>query len=161
MTEESKYHPIQLEFIGVKELIAKTFVPPTPDMEFNIRDGFKQGIASSEYNSEERVFSVLVQTSVGEDNTDSDYPGFISVAIIGHFKVISDDFKVKDIKHFAENYSIYLLQPYIRDYFFFLSAKCGFKPILLPLTRVPIFQRKDMVKKRNPSVKRVVKKIRA
>lgn len=150
MKKEIEVHPIQLEYIGVKELVAKTFIPPEPGIELGIEKGLKPkfSISHSEYDKESKTFSVYVRVTIGEDKEDTKCPVFLHIGIIGFFKVVSDEFDLNNINHFAEHNAFYVMQPYLRDYLFSLSAKCGFKPVLLPLVKVPIFMRKDFVKKK-------------
>ena len=131
-----KEHPIQLEYLGVKELHVRSFVPPAKDLEIESND-MTVSIGHGDYDEERKILCVSMGVQLGKDDVDCGLPLFLKVEVTGVFKVDDNRFDIKNIEDFAENNAPYILNPYIREHVFALSARCGFRPIIMPLIEVP------------------------
>lgn len=133
-----KGHPIQLGFVGVKELQAKTFIPPSPDNEIKIETKHvKMNIGHGEYDKEKQTLPVQITLEIGKSNQKtSKIPLYIKVAIIGIFKTVEKNPNVDAFHRFVQNNAVHLLHPFLREHVFALSARCGVRPIILPLITV-------------------------
>ena len=136
--ETLKGHPIQLEFVGVKELQAKTFTPPSPDNEFKIETKhIKMNVGHGEYDKEKKMLPVQITLEIGNNNQKtSKLPLYIKVAIIGIFKTVEKNPNIDAVHRFVKNNATHLLHPFLREHVFALSARCGVRPIILPLVTV-------------------------
>lgn len=140
-----KGHPIQLVFVGVKELQAKTFTPPSPDNEFKIETkDVKMNVSHGEYDKERRLLPVQITVEIGKSNQKTcKLPLYIKVAIIGIFENDEKDPHVDAFHRFVQKNAVHLLHPFLREHVFALSARCGVRPIILPLVTVAsVFQKK-------------------
>jgi preprotein translocase subunit SecB len=139
--EELKVHPIQLRFLGVKELVAKTFIPPTLEIQITKLDPSSNArirYIPSEYDEQKRTFSAIVSVQIGTDDEDNyELPVYLKVSLIGIFFVDESVTDRKLIDFFIKNNAQYILHPYIREQVFSLSAKCGITPVILPTITIP------------------------
>jgi preprotein translocase subunit SecB len=145
--EHSQKHPIQLTYIGVKELVAKTYCPPKPDVGIPVdeENSYKIQVGYPGYNTGEKNFVVFLMCTIGEDGGVSGAPIFLKVEIAGFFDVDTEKFNINEIDHFALKNAPTLMMPFLRSYLYNLSASCGIKPIILPLIQLPIFRREDLI----------------
>lgn len=133
-------HPIQLESLNVKELYIRANVPP------NVKTGveetaFTLRVASSEYDEERKQVVVGVKAEVRRDEEAEEKPPFtLKVELAGRFRVDEERFPMEEINHWARQNAPLVLIPYLREHVFALTARCGFKPMMLPLLEVPTFK---------------------
>lgn len=141
-TEEkiANLHPIQLESLNVKELYIRANVPP--DVKTGVEEtAFTLGVASSEYDEERQQIVVGVKAEVGGDEeAEEKLPFNLKVELAGRFRVDETRFPMDEINHWARRNAPLVLIPYLREHIFALTARCGFKPMMLPLLEVPTYK---------------------
>ncbi|KIH76259.1 preprotein translocase subunit SecB [Geoalkalibacter ferrihydriticus] len=137
----TKYHPIQVQGVLVKELFISANGPPSEDK--GVEGGrFSLMVGHSEYDEEDKEISVSLKLEVGfeEDEKENSAPFSMRIEIVGNFKVDESEFPVEHIDHWAQRNAPLILFPYLREHAYSLTARCGFKPMLLPLLEVPTFK---------------------
>lgn len=128
-------HPIQLLAVNVQQLYIRPLVAPEAALEAD-QGGAAIFFGRSEYDAEEKLISVGVKLETPEEK-EKDEPFEICVELSGIFEVDDESFPPEHIQHWAENNAPYILMPYLREHVFALTARCGFKPMVLPLTMLP------------------------
>lgn len=135
-----KLHAIQLIGVHVKEL--SIVAHEAPDLTVGI-DAEEEGVCSimvghGGYNEEERLITTALKLEIGESEEGVKSPFSLKIEIIGAFKVNEERFDKEHIIDFARRNAPYIMMPYLREQAYALTAKCGFRPIILPLTEVPV-----------------------
>lgn len=142
MTDKAKYnlHPIQLVSIGVRELHITANEHPDVDTTSDSGDFFFS-VGTSDYDPDTQSIGVGVRLEIGTDKCKCEEPSpfILTIELVGTFDV-DEKFPVKHIDRWARNAAPLILFPYLREHAFALTARCGFKPILLPLLEVPTFK---------------------
>ena len=137
-----KCHPIQLQYVGIRELHIKSLVPPTSTYNYDIDiDDISQGSYISDFDEENSCITVGLKTSLGHVEGKA-YPFEFVVEIAGVFSVDVGDFAVESLDSWASGNAPVLLSPFMREQVFSLTAKCGFSPYILPLVELPYFKAK-------------------
>lgn len=136
-----KLHPIQMVSLGVKELYIVAHEPPDLSIGVDTEEG---GVCSimvghGEFNEVDKTISVGLKLEIGESQ-DTKTPFSLRIELIGTFKVDDSQFKTEHLFDWAHRNAPYVMMPYLREHAFSLSEKCGFRPIILPLTEVPSFK---------------------
>jgi preprotein translocase subunit SecB len=144
-----RLHAIQLSSVKVVELFIKSNRPPDASIEAEGGD-FNFSSAHSSYDPESKIIRVTVAIEIGMEDKPKT-PFSMKIRLVGFFKVDEDKFNITHIGHWAEHNAPMILFPYIREHAFALSARCGFRPVLLPLLEVPTLiskARKSVSKKK-------------
>ena len=135
-------HPIQLLDIGVKELKILTKAPPEDGEAIDLSI-FSLGVGASEFDEKNKIINVALKfQNQQNDEVNVADPlesnlAELTVEIIGSFQIDTDNFSTDNIEHWVYNNAPYILTPYLREYVYSLTQKCGFKPLILPLFKVP------------------------
>jgi preprotein translocase subunit SecB len=143
MTEQKKVkgpktHPIQLEGIFVREMSIISNVPPSEEVGISANK-IDFYTAHSEYREEDKEISVSLKVECGQSE-DDDQPYSMKIDIVAYFNVDDEKFPIEHIHDWARRNAPLILIPYIREHAFGLTARCGFKPLILPLMEVPTFK---------------------
>ena len=146
--ETLKLHPIQAVHIAPRELYLKAHVPPSASFEFDEAD-YELDIGHSDYNAEQKLIQIAARIRIGSEEPDEPIEGppfFLNIEVVGVFEVDDTLFPAERIYEWATTNAVFILYPYIREHVFALTARAGFKPMLLPLVEVPLFKiEKDAV----------------
>jgi preprotein translocase subunit SecB len=135
-----KLHAIQLLSLDVLELSIKVNRPPT-STEQTRKETFSLSCAHGEYDAKGHMIRVRVKLEKGlEENTDE--PFSLRIVLGGMFKIDETKFPIEHVNDWANRNAVLILYPYIREHAFSLTARCGFKPLILPLLEVPTLQTK-------------------
>lgn len=137
-----KKHAIQIENVFVKELYIVANRPPS-EQEGVDGGEFKLSVGHSEYDPEAKRIGVSVKIEVGLADVEEEktkLPFSMRIEIVGHFNVDEESFPIEHITHWARSNAPFILLPYLREHAYSLSARCGFKPMLLPLLEIPTFK---------------------
>ena len=132
-------YPIQLIDIGVKELKISTEPPPQygEDIDVNL---FTLGVGHTDFDEENQRINIGLRFEYDQENAEkaeSSNLTELAVEIIGHFAIDTDNFPQDKIEHWAHNNAPYILIPYLREHIYSLTQKSGFKPLIIPLFKVP------------------------
>jgi preprotein translocase subunit SecB len=132
-------HPIQLQYLGVKELFIKANVPP--DFSVGLEEtNCCYTIASPKvYDPSLEVFAVSVTMEVGMDDKD-ETPFSMKIELTGFFTVDTVRMSTENVVDWASKGAMFIFLPFLREHAYALSSRCGFKPLLLPLLEVPTFK---------------------
>ena len=134
-------HSIQLLDIGVKELRILTESPPEHGEEIDA-SLFSLGVGYTDLDEETNIINVGLKFQNQKDEEsvskiqDSNLSELV-VEVVGIFQVDTKEFPPDKIEHWAQNNAPYILIPYLREYVYSLTQRCGFKPLVLPLFKVP------------------------
>jgi len=130
-----KLHAIQLESVKVIELFIKSNQPPDPSVEAE-KTEFSFSSSHSPYDSDRKRIRVISGVEIGKGEKPNT-PFSMRIRLIGFFVVDDKQFDVSNIDHWADKNAPLILYPFLREHAFALSARCGFRPVLLPLFQVP------------------------
>ena len=134
-------HPIQLSYLGVKELYLRSRVSPTNSIEITSSD-YDLFVAHSGYDRELKRIRVGVKVEMGMRNREGGsgptLPYELRVELFGDFVVDDARFVADSVEDWAERGAIYILYPYVREHVFSLTARAGCKPALLDLIGLPV-----------------------
>ncbi len=133
-----KLHPIQLSWLNVVELYIKANQQPDPSVEYDDRS-FSMSVGHGEYDQKDKLIRISLKLEIGMDSKadESNYPFSLRISVQAEFSVKEEQFPVNQIYDWAKRNAPFILYPYIREEAFGLTARCGFRPILLPLLEVP------------------------
>ena len=139
MTNESQedmlpQHPVNLTAVNLLELFIHSNRPPDSSIDIEEKK-LSIGVGKSNYDEENKIIRVAIKLEVGKDDT---VPYLLRVILEGVFHVTRDDLSVEQINEWALKSSPYVLFPYLREHAFALTARAGFRPLILPLVQVPI-----------------------
>lgn len=140
-----KPHPIQALHIAPRELRIKTHVPPDLSVEYDEEADLNLEIGHSDYNAETKRIQISTTASLGteepEINEEGDVKGipfYLFVEVVGIFEV-GEKFPADRIYEWANSNAVFILYPYLREHVFALTARAGFRPMLMQLLEVPLF----------------------
>ena len=147
MTEKEKsflkLHAIQLSSISVTELYLRTNQFPDPSVKLEFED-VPILVGYSEYDKESNYIRVSVKIEIGmEEDSDKSTPYSLRVELLGDFIVDENEFPIDQIDDWAVRNAPMILQPYLREHVFALTARAGFQPLILPLIEVPTLVQKQ------------------
>jgi preprotein translocase subunit SecB len=134
-----KLYPIQANFIVVRELYLKANVLPSEQIE--MEEGnltFRTGHGT--YDPEKHVIDVGAFVETNDELGGEEGPFSLRVHLLGQFAVDESNFPKDKVEHWARMNAPFILFPYLREHVFALTARCGFKPVLLPLVELPTFK---------------------
>jgi|GEM_PF-462619 len=133
-----RLHAIQLTSLSVVELFVRANQPPDPSVEYEDRS-FSMSAGHSDYDAESRSISISLKLEIGMDDDldEAKHPFSLRVEVMGDFSIKEDEFPIDQINDWAKRNAPFILYPYVREHAFALTARCGFRPILLPLLEVP------------------------
>lgn len=141
-------HPIRITYIAVKELALITHAPPDLQMKIVLSGNMEPKILLTHGDYDEKTNKIFAfpRCEIGDPNPEKGTPLYIKVILGVEFTVDKpEEFPLKDVIHFTENYSRFLTHPFLREQVYSLSIRSGFSPIILPSIQVPVFKRADMV----------------
>lgn len=130
-------HPIQLLNITVEEVF---FKKNYQNQEEKYDNEFSLVVSRSEYDAEEKMFSVKLDMIIESEKEGPQRPYDMRISISGHFSVDEDQFPNDQIYKFADHNAPILLIPYIREHAYSMSTRAGVDPIIFPLVQVPTFK---------------------
>lgn len=146
-TEEFKLYPIQATNIGVRELFIKALRPPTLEIAIDESE-FDLAVGHSTYDEAEKSIQISVSLSIGERSNEQSgkeipneekakLPFHMKIDMVGFFHVDDAVFPIARIYEWAKINAIFIMYPFLREHVFALTARMGFRPMLLPLVEVP------------------------
>ena len=136
-----KLHPMQLLSLNVRELSIVANVPPDISVGVDAQGDCSISTAQSEYDREDHTISIAMRLEVGIEESEKISPFSMKIEIVGDFSVDEENFPPESVDQFARMNAPFILLPYLREQAYSLTAKCGFRPILLSLTEVPVIER--------------------
>jgi len=143
----TKPYPIQLLQIGVRELWIQANTPPAVSTEIELKDcAIYAGHSPYDKSSNTIVISIKLELGKGKDD-----PVSMRIELRGLFHVDEQAFPIKALPQWALGNAPVILLPYLREQTYALTARCGFKPLVLPLVEV------QTIKIDKPKAKRKVK----
>ena len=131
-----KQHPIQLERLSTRRLLAEIkneSVNYSYDGEIDLV--IEHGI--SDFDESTSTISVGLRVEVTPEESE-DFS--ISVEIVGHFSVDTENFKKEHLDRWSKFNAPFILLPYIREQVYGLSNRIGLKNMILPLFIQPQFK---------------------
>lgn len=131
-----KRHPIQLIKLSVRELSIRSNVPPDAGLQAD-SESCSIKIGSTDYDDDQKVIIVSIRLESGTGSSDVEAPFEMEIELVGFFQVDENRFPVERLPDWARHNAPYILLPYLREHAYSLSARCGFKPLLLPLLELP------------------------
>ncbi len=136
--ESLKLYPVQLVNFGVKELSIRAHVPPEgSDAKIDLKD-CSIITGHSDYDVEEKTISVSLKLEAGGKEDDL---VTMKIELMGLFQVLDEKrFPISRISEWASHNAPVILYPFLREHVYALTARCGFKPLTLPLVVVPVFK---------------------
>lgn len=139
------YYPVKLRGLCVRELWIKTFIFPKVDLPEDTQK-LLVGSAPGQYDEENKTRRVTLLAELGEDidpDRVADHikaggaPFAFRVRLVGEFQFDESRFPMEKIDQWAEQNAPIILFPYLREQIFSLTARSGFRPLVLPLVQVP------------------------
>lgn len=137
-----KRHAIQLVDIYPGKLLIEANVPPERDVGINIEDTDIQ-IGFSDIVEEDKITSLFVSVIVKTKEGKKELPFKMEVELRGLFTIDTEHFKKEHIEDWAHRGAMYVLLPYVREYIYWLTYRCNFKPLIMPLAQVPTIKYAD------------------
>ncbi len=148
---ETLVHPVQLQFVAARELFLKLYRPLgrdylIPEAEVRIES------AASAYDPSTRTVQVSVQAIAGAETeytaerlaallAEKDGLALrLKVLLVGQFKVDEALFPLDQLEEWTALGAPMTLYPYLREEVSALTARCGIRPLVLPLLQVPTIQ---------------------
>jgi preprotein translocase subunit SecB len=131
-------HPIQLIYIGVRELSIKTTGPPVPSAKL---DGvvFSLPVRISEFLESDSTIQITIGCVMSKEENEYARMEF-DVQVIGVFRIDKERFPMPELNHWANHNAPLVLYPYLREQVSDLTQRCGYSPLILPLLEVPAFK---------------------
>lgn len=147
---ELQDYPVQLNFLAVRELFIESFVPPSPDYVMS-ETSVDYLINRSPYDASRHSIQIGVTAKIGGDETPDaavieqlkteGKPLFrLRVSILGDFRVDEAKFPMEKLIRWSDINAPFILYPFLREQIFALTARCGFRPVILPMVTVPTFR---------------------
>jgi preprotein translocase subunit SecB len=151
--ETLKLYPIQATHIGPRELYIRANLPPAESLGIEESD-YVLTVGHSAYDEETKVIQIAVRIEAGHslkslekspqvsdgDPSEEVTPYHLRIELSGHFMVDDSVFPAERIYDWANTNAIFIMYPYLREHVFALTARSGFRPMLLPLVEVPLFR---------------------
>lgn len=148
-----KLYPIQAAHIAPRELYIKANVPPSDTIGVQDDTEFDLSTGHSDYDPDDKMINIAVRIEVGAPDTtppttevleqgpEKEVPPFhLRVELLGIFEVDDAVFPADKIYDWAKVNALFIMYPYLREHVFALTARMGFRPMLLPLVEVPLFR---------------------
>ncbi len=132
-----KKHPIQLMYLGVRELFIRSNVPPDPMLGMDEKSCSYTIACPSVYNPSEEIFTVSVKMEVGTGDKEASDPFSMKIELVGYFSVDTSQFPAEHVIDWAQKGAMFVFSPFLREHAYALSSRSGFKPMILPLLEVP------------------------
>ena len=144
---EISLHPIQLNFVAVRELFIETFYHSSPTFAFQPESG-NLLTESGEFDPVRKIIQIGLFYKIGIDHTPSEeeaeelrktskMPYRLRVHLIGEFRIDTDKFPVEKIAIWARVNAPALLFPYLREQVSALTVRCGIPSLILPMIVLP------------------------
>lgn len=146
-----KLYPIQALHIGPRELHIRANEPPSESLGME-ESACEFVVGHSDYDQTEKVIKIAIKAEAGraykQESTENaeaepkgDLPPFhLRIEMVGIFAVDDSVFPADRIYEWANSNALFIMYPYLREHVFALTARAGFKPLLLPLVEVPLFR---------------------
>lgn len=136
-SESLSLHPIQLEFVAVRELTIRIKAPPRRSYELP-EGSFGYGNFFSGFDAETRKFQVGAAVTIGDPEFSSTaIPLYLRAEIVGGFIAKDTTLTAEQVTAWAKRGAHFTLVPYLREHVTALTGRAGFTPILLPLIQIP------------------------
>jgi Preprotein translocase subunit SecB len=147
---ELQDYPVQLNFLAVRELFIESFVPPSPDYVMS-ETSVEYLINRAPYEAQRRAIQIGMTAKIGGDEVPNPElveryrqqgkPLFrLRVHIMGDFRVDEATFPMEKLLRWSSVNAPFILYPFLREQVFALTARCGFRPVILPMVTVPTFK---------------------
>jgi hypothetical protein len=137
-------HPVQIGFVGVRELVFQAFAPGSiaqtyPDPLLNIQ----QYVAPYDNTTRAIVFGCIVSTKITQPPqdvakylADGNTPYLLRVNLVAQL-IKPDETSEESFERWVVLNGIYLIYPYVREHVYSLTVRAGFRPAILPFLTVP------------------------
>ena len=143
-------YPIQAVHIGPRELLIKANKPPDVSLGLDEPD-CELVIGHSDYNPETKRIEIAIKLDAGGPKTEEAGstgteteatvpPFYLRIELVGIFQVDDSIFPADRIYEWAKRNALFVMYPYLKEHAFALTARSGFRPMLLPLIEVPLFR---------------------
>ncbi|NVM21630.1 MAG: protein-export chaperone SecB [Desulfobacterales bacterium] len=156
-----KPHPINVESVHPRQLSIEALVPPSQDVDVDDLP-LTISVGHSEYDAKRKAFSATLRLQTPKNTPQAEeLPFSLKVEIWAAFSVDETRFSKDDVQDWATRNAPFVLYPYLREHVYALTARCGFRPLLLPLVEVPTFKLAPQKKTRTatkPVSKKTTKK---
>lgn len=138
-------YPVKLRGLCVRELWINTFIFPTINLPEHAQP-LLIGSAPGKYEEENKTRRVTLLAKLGEEidpDRVTDHikaggaPFALRVRLVGEFQFDESRFPMEKIDQWSEQNAPIILFPYMREQIFSLTARSGFRPLILPLVQVP------------------------
>jgi preprotein translocase subunit SecB len=147
--ETIKTHAIQLVDIYPLKLFIEAIGLPDRNNGIGPTDVDIQ-IGLSEINENEGIANIFISVDVkSKDETKKELPLKLDIELTGLFKIDTKNFNKDQIEDWAHRGSMYILLPYVREYVYWLTYRCGFKPLILPLAQIPTIRYRELGEGKN------------
>lgn len=145
MTDNEKPIPFDLHAIQLTNIIVRQLhITVHPNSASTAPEDMKMKLnlqrRHSEYNAKDHQITVSVRLQIGERAEEGKTPStplILIVELTGEFVVDESRFPVDRLSDWANVNAPFILMPFLREQVYSLSQRCGFNPIVLPLTEVP------------------------
>jgi len=149
MDKNTPLHPIQLQYLGVRELSIRSYDPPGNTVSARAENASLKVICPDNFDPAVGAFSVSVVLEIGSEQepevpTEGTEPYYMRIELRGFFSVDTSKFAAEHVADWAQRGAMFVLYPFLREHAFGLSSRAGFKPLLLPLLQVPTFKTETM-----------------
>lgn len=145
---ETPVHPVQLQFVTARELFLKLYRPLERSESLPEKDVRVESAASA-YDPASRTVQVSLQATLGPDAEptadalasllEGDAPvARLKVLLVGQFKVDDTLFPMAALDEWTALGAPLALYPYLREEVSALTARCGGRPLVLPLLQAPM-----------------------
>lgn len=134
--------PVQLTFLGVKELHVETFWPVSLTSNYTPEDGVIQH-AIGAFDTEKRTVQVKLRFISGKRPNSPEevkqlqdqnrQPFLLRAEVVGEFTVAPNSIPEAEVPQWAQKSVAPILMPFLREQVYALSLRVGVQPILIPL----------------------------
>lgn len=138
-----KRFPIQLNWVGVKELSIKAQRRGGPSVKVG-EGSFSMTDGHSEYDSEKKTIQLVLRGEIGKEDFSDNVPFHLIAEIVGEFSVDETRFPLDKLDPWASRIAPMVLYPYLRENVYSLTQRCGFSAVILPLFEVPTLRQAEL-----------------
>ena len=144
---EISLHPIQLQFVAVRELFIQTFYPPVPGENY-VPEAGQLTTSVAQFDAERKVIQISLQFKIGLDHEPSEeeiseiksksaQPFRIRVHLVAQFSIDTNNFPESKIQQWGKANAPALMFPFLREHVFGLTSRCSYTPLILPMIVLP------------------------
>ena len=140
-------HPVQLQFVAVRELFIKTYRHLPHDFILADSDVHMESVFTG-YMAETKTLQINAGVHTGEnrDLTEEEEKRLVRenglslrmrVKVVGQYSVDETRFPLDLLDEWAKKGGAMTLFPYVREQVYALTARCGIRPVILPVMQLP------------------------